>query len=83
MMSLAAVALTFLICVPPSEPDGSEYCEDGRVVARACDLAERWMRDGLRPGQVLHVLRCEEDGAPAASRVGVVAHGGETSLVLR
>jgi hypothetical protein len=50
---LALVILHFALC-----PADGHACEDGFTIAASCERAEQWLRDGLRPGQVLHVFGC-------------------------
>lgn len=56
-MILAALLL-FSICTANSA-DGDE-CEAGEVRARSCVAAEAWVRAGLRPGQRLVIIHCQD-----------------------
>lgn len=52
-MIAALVLLAFAIC-----PAGGRACEEGIVIHRDCELAEAWVRAGLRSDQCLVVRHC-------------------------
>lgn len=52
--------LTFLICGTPDPALETEWCEPGEIRAASCQAAEAYLRAGLRRGQELHVMGCEE-----------------------
>jgi hypothetical protein len=54
-----AVILTALLCGAPDSGSTYDRCEEAEVIARTCEVAEQWLRDGLRPGQTLRILSCE------------------------
>jgi len=66
-MGAAEILLLFAICRVP-EPEALDGCEYGQVAAPTCAAAERYLRAGLRPGQVLHVWECGAVREAAASR---------------
>jgi len=57
----AVFVLTFVICGvtpdPAPEAAGSQ-CEPGEVRTTTCERGEAFIRAGLRPRQILHVLHC-------------------------
>lgn len=61
-----AAILLILLCGPADtrEDAPADACEHGEIRARSCAVAERYIRAGMRAGQVLHILACQE--APAA-----------------
>lgn len=61
MIGAHAFLLAFVVCAAGEVPGlFSDRCEEGEVRARSCAAAEAWVRDGLRAGQVLHLLHCGE-----------------------
>lgn len=54
-----AVILLAVLC-GPIRPGSWDACEEAEVRAATCEAAERHLRDGLRPGQTLRVLSCED-----------------------
>ncbi len=53
-MLAVLMVLSFLWCGP-----NEAICEDGFLIHYSCDAAEAWLRAGLRPGQELHIQKCE------------------------
>lgn len=60
-----AALLVFMLCGPADLLDEAplDACEHGEMRARSCAAAERYIRTGMRAGQVLHVLTCQEPNA--------------------
>jgi hypothetical protein len=48
--------LLFFICAGPTD----EVCIDGELRATSCAAAVAYLMAGLQPGQILHVMGCEE-----------------------
>ena len=58
-MNLHAVLLLAILCAAP-RVDGWNACEEAAIRAASCQAAETWLRAGLRPGQTIRVLSCDE-----------------------
>jgi hypothetical protein len=60
-----AALLIFVLCGPLDGGDDApaDSCEHGEMRARSCGAAERFLRAGMRAGQVLHVMACQEPNA--------------------
>jgi hypothetical protein len=56
MMQAAWFILFFTICNPLVDTD--DACEDGHIIARSCVVAEMHLRNGLRPGIIVHLGEC-------------------------
>jgi hypothetical protein len=60
-MRTLTILMIFLLCGPCDTEDcGLDACEAGEVAASSCAVAEVWVREGMRPGQVLTVVECRE-----------------------
>lgn len=60
MSALHAFLLAALICGSHDPFNDGEHCEQAEIRAASCAAAEAWVRQGLRPGQTLHVIHCGE-----------------------
>lgn len=61
-MRTLTVLLFFAICSPDADREDAplQACELGQVAASSCAAAEAYIRQGLREGQVLHLMGCRE-----------------------
>lgn len=60
----AVFVLVFTICGAAPDPAfeaAGEQCEPGEVRTTTCERGEAFIRAGLRPRQILHVLHCFEE----------------------
>lgn len=55
---LIEFVFAFMIC--SSHMEENDHCEDGIVVARSCEIAEKWVIDGLRVTQSIVYSFCKE-----------------------
>jgi hypothetical protein len=61
-MRTLTILFVFWLCAADADREDAppDCCEQGHVAASSCAVAEAFVREGMRPGQVLTVVECRE-----------------------